>query len=82
MQPAWSIRTGSKSTPTLTESGNAKKESSQAQKLATIAEQGNGLYDEVRSNKKTIAEADRELQRTQKAADLEAKASCNWGNAR
>jgi len=31
---------------------DAHKVSSQAQKLATIAEQGNGLFEEVRSNKR------------------------------
>jgi hypothetical protein len=61
---------GTAQPPTLAESGIAKKESSQAQKLATIAAQGNGLYDEIRGNRKTIAEADRELQRQQKTADL------------
>lgn len=54
---------------------DGRKVSSQAQKLAAIAESGNGLFEEVRSGKKTIAQAEREVQRARKRDDLEAKAA-------
>jgi hypothetical protein len=44
-------------TPTLAASGISKKVSSEAQSLAKIAAEGNGLLEEARSGAKTIPEA-------------------------
>jgi DNA modification methylase len=60
--------------PTLPEVGINRKESSQAQKLARIAADGDGLFDEVRSGKKTIAQAEREIHRQAKREELDRKA--------
>jgi len=52
-----------------------RKIASHAQKLAMIAEQGNGLFEEVRSGRKTLAQAYREVKREEKRRELERKAA-------
>jgi site-specific DNA-methyltransferase (adenine-specific) len=74
------VVTGSKrepvkdATPTLADAGLTKKDSARAQKVARIAAAGNGLFEELRSNQKTVAQAEREIQRQQKRKELASKA--------
>ncbi len=52
---------GVETTPTYAQLGIDYKEASDAQTIAKIAAEGNGLYDSIRSGKKTVAQAKREF---------------------
>jgi site-specific DNA-methyltransferase (adenine-specific) len=61
-------------TPTLADAGISKRESSDAQLLATAKEESPKLYEEVRAGKKKVSHVRVEMKRKEKRTELEAKA--------